>query len=205
MVTQDAETFVALGRAVSLAAAEGALEPAAAADLSAALVAGILSGCMDLDTYARVHDALARLLERAFELGPAPAPRSGPGSGPSAGAAAAEPLDVYLEVVGEAWGKVAWDEEACSRLKGFVEQCFDVARGEFDSHDWYRAPLGCSPAALQGAARAAGLLVISCQGSVPRGELVATLRDAGAAPGAAGLVLGWGERRVALELSPAGR
>ncbi len=198
MITQDADTFVALGQAVSLATVEGALDREDTRDLTAALVAGILSGCMELDTYARVHDALARLLERAFE-GPPPA---APGGAPPGGTGEEDPaaLGVYLEVVGNAWEKVTWEEEVCGRLKGFVADAFDLSRARFGEGAWFRAPLRGTVDDLSREARAAGLLVISAQGAVPEGALEATLETTDAPAGPARLVLGWGDRRTALDL-----
>ncbi|MBE0618561.1 MAG: hypothetical protein IH608_11650, partial [Proteobacteria bacterium] len=96
MISQDADTFVALGQAVSLAAVEGALDEQGSRDLTAALVAGILSGCMELDTYARVHEALARLLERAF-AGASPRAVARKPSNGGAGGSGDDALGVYLE------------------------------------------------------------------------------------------------------------
>jgi hypothetical protein len=196
MVTQDAHTFVALGRAMSLAAVEGALEPDEFQELAAALVAGILSGCMELDTYARVHDAMARLLEHAFH---------GPPITPSAATeledGGDESLGVYLEVVGEAWEKVGWNQDACGLLKGFVARSFDLSRGRFGEGGWFRAPLQGNIEDLTRAARGAGLLVVSVQGEVSREATDAVLEEPTAAPGPARVVLGWGDRRTALDLS----
>ncbi len=194
MVTQDAETFVALGRAVSLAAAEGALDREEAAGLSAALVAGILTGCMELDTYAQVHEALARLLEDAFHGAPVE-PLTAVGDAP-------EPLDVYLEVVGEAWGKVTWDEDACRRAKAFAGHCFELGRAEFGQGEWFRAPLRGSLEALLAAARSAGLLVLSCRGDGPGDGAWRTLRDPTSPDQPGRVLLGWGDRRVALDPCP---
>jgi len=202
MISQDADTFVALGRAVSLAAVEGALDEQGSRDLTAALVAGILSGCMELDTYTRVHETLARLLERAFAAPPRPPPGSpGKGGGSTSGE---DSLGVYLEVVGDAWEKVTWDEEACGRIKGFVERAFDLSGAQFGDGAWFRAPLHGSVEDLAREARAAGLLVVSIQGTVPKGELKAVLETTGAPFGPARIILGWGERRTALDLLPCG-
>jgi hypothetical protein len=201
MITQDADTFVALGQAVSLAAVEGALDEQGTRDLTAALVAGILSGCMELDTYARVHEALANLLERAFQ-GPPRSGAAGPGQA-GAGAAGDESLGVYLEVVGEAFEKVAWGDEVCGRLTAFVAGAFDLSRGRFGGGAWFRAPLRGSVEAVTREARAAGLLVVSIQGAAPPGDLEAVLETAEAPPGPSRIVLGWGERRTALDLKPA--
>lgn len=198
MVTRDADTFVALGRALSVAALEGALDPEECADLSAALVAGILTGCMDVDTYARVHDALALLLEQAFAGGvremPSPPPR------PGFGAASDEPLGVYLEVVGDAWDKVSWDEEACERLKSFVRSAFDLSRGHFGNSGWYHAPLRVGPEEVLLAARQVGLMVVAVEGTLPHGAVDAVLTAEDEPGGAARVILGWGDRRAAVQL-----
>jgi hypothetical protein len=202
MVTQDASTFVSLAQAVALARTEGVLDDDSAADLSAALVAGILSGCMEVETYGRVHEALALLLEKAFEgaaefLPPAPT-REG---------SAEDPLGVYLEVVGDAWEKVSWNEEACGRLKAFAREVFDLGRAHFGAPGWFSAPLGTDAEDLLRKARAAGLLVLSIDGSLPAGETGGVLKEWDPTEPAEGLraVLGWGERRLALDLRGTGR
>ncbi|WP_459942058.1 hypothetical protein [Deferrisoma palaeochoriense] len=196
MVTRDVETFVALGRAVSLAAAEGALEPEEARDLAAALVAGILSGCMEFDTYARIHDALARLLDRAFEAEAAPLQ---PPPGPTEEEPPDEPLGVYLEVVGEAWDQVG-GEENCAGLKGFAARVFDLGRARFGNGGWFSAPLRVSGAELIRLARGAGLLIVSLQGPEPAaGAEVRLGAPGGPPPKGFRLLLGWGDRRAALE------
>lgn len=196
MVNQDAETFVALGRAVALARAERAVDAPTAADLTAALAAGILAGCMDMSTYGRVHDALAALLEKAFEgpvreVGPSPFPGG-----------EEEPLGAYLEVVGEAWDKVSWDEGACGDLKAFAARSLDLRRARFGGGAWLRAPLKKDVAQLLRAAKAAGLLVVAVEGAAPAGPLEAALRPPAGPAGAARVVLGWGDRKTALDLSP---
>jgi hypothetical protein len=202
MVAQDAETFVALGRAVSLAAGEGALAQEEASDLTAALVTGILAGGMELDTYARVHEALAHLLEKAFQ---APA-RSAPSVSGSAstGLAADEPLGVYLEVVGDAWEKVSWEDDAFGRLKDFVRQVFDLTRSRFGDGAWFRAPLRTGFEALLESARAAGLMIVSVEGPSTRSAAEAVLRDPNVSSSHTRIVLGWGDRRAALDLGPPG-
>lgn len=197
MVSRDAKTFVALAQAVSLARSEGVLDAAASVDLSAAFVAGILTGCMEMDTYGRVHDALARLLENAFE-GTAKEAK------PSARIPEAEgegPLGIYLEEVGEAWDKVSWDEEACGRLKAFARQSFDLKHARFGGSAWFTAPLKASPEAVLRKARTAGLLVVSMQGALPGKGSWVTLRDPEANPESARIVLGWGDRRIAMDLT----
>ncbi len=195
MIARETDMFVALGQAVALARAEGAVAPEEAARLSSALVGGILTGCMNLDTYARVHDALARLLDQAFQkpLHPPvssapPVPDGGQGN-----------LNVYLDVVGEAWDRVDWDEALCRRVQGFVTSVFEVGEGRFGGEAWFRAPLRTSLEAVQSLARAAGLLVVSFRpprnGPVRQGALTAA---EALPPSAPAIVLGWGERRTAL-------
>ena len=198
MVTQDAETFVSLGKAVALARAEGAVDAATASDLSAALVAGVLTGCMDMGTYGRVHDALAALLEQAFE-GPAREVES-PGSAP--GDEAEEPLGAYLEVVGHAWEMVSGDDEGSSGLTTFVRRSFDLDRSRFGEGCWFRAPLKVDLPALLKTAKTAGLLVVSQTGVCSGRPLEACLRDPASPVGGVRVVLGWGERRIALDLAP---
>ncbi len=201
MVTQDADTFVALGRAVDMAAAEGALGPDEAADLSTALVAGILSGAMDLDTYTRVHEALARLLDRAFaqgsrEAGEAPAAPAGPGGDE-------EPLGVYLQVVGDAWERVSPEEEGGARLRRFVSGVLSVAEARFGAGGWFRARLRVGSDEVLRRARVAGLLVVSIQGPPVGPGAEARLSDPESPPGPTRIVLGWGGQRTALDLFPA--
>ncbi len=196
MVTRDVETFVALGRAVSLAAAEGALDPEEARDLAAALVAGILSGCMEFDTYARIHDALARLLDRAFASGSAALE---PPPGEDGAEPPEEPLGVYLEVVGEAWEQVG-GEENCASLKGFAARAFDLGRARFGNGVWLSAPLRVSGQELIRLARGAGLLIVSLEGpEPPAGVEVHLGAPEGPPPKGFRAVLGWGDRRAALE------
>ncbi len=198
MITRDADTFVSLGRAVNLAATEGALDPESSRELTAALVAGILTGCMELDTYARVHDALARLLEKTFE-GPSTAETTPPAGAPG-DEAEAESLDVYLEVVGEAWEKVGW-EESCGPLKEFVRSAFDLDHAHFgEKGAWFRAPLQADLDSVLRRARAAGLLVVSVQGGGSGAPSEAVLHEPDAATPPARVVLGWGDRRAALDL-----
>ncbi len=196
MVTRDVETFVGLGRAVALAAAEEALAPQEARELTAGLVAGILSGCMEFDTYARIHDAMARLLDRAFAQGAAAVPAPSP---VDAGAPPDEPLGVYLEVVGEAWEQVGPRDEACEGLKGFAARAFDLGRARFGNGSWFRAPLRVGGAELLRLARAAGLLVVSVAGPMPAPASDGCLADPARAPAAFRVVLGWGDRRTALD------
>ncbi len=201
MVTQDADTFVALGRAVGMAAAEGALSPDEAADLSTALVAGILSGSMDLDTYTRVHEALARLLDRAFAQGSGEVGEASPA--PAGAENDEEPLGVYLQVVGDAWDCVSPADEVGARLRRFVSGAFVVARARFGEGAWFRAPLRVGSDELIRRARAAGLLVVSIQGPPVGPGAEARLMDPESPPGPTRIVLGWGEQRTALDLSPA--
>lgn len=198
MVTQDAETFVSLGKAVALARTEGAIDEATATDLTAALVAGVLAGCMDMDAYGRVHDALAALLEKAFE-GPAREVDSSLATSVDEGD---EPLGAYLEVVGHAWEKVSSDEETCGGLAAFVRRSFDLNRARFGEGGWFRAPLKTELPTLLKAAKAAGLLIVALEGA-PSGLLRdACLRDPAAPAGSSRVILGWGERRSALDLEP---
>ncbi len=199
MIARETDTFVALGQAVALARAEGAVDPEEAARLSSALVGGILTGCMNLETYARVHDALARLLDQAFQRPVHP-------SGPSAVAvpdSGQENLNVYLDVVGEAWDRVDWDEEMCRRVQDFVAAVFRVEEGRFGGAAWFRAPLRASLDEVQTLARAAGLLVVSFRppknGPPRQGALTAA---EGLPPSVPAVVLGWGERRTALLALP---
>ncbi len=199
MISRDASTFVALAQAVALARAEGVLEEDVSVDLSAALVAGILTGCMEMETYGRVHEAMARLLEKAFEgarLEPPPAERSGE-------AETEGPLGVYLEVVGEAWDKVSWEEEACARLKTFAREAFDLNRARFGDEGWFEAPLRRDPVQLLRRARSAGLLIVSIEGALPAARTTGVLRDAGAPATAPRVLLGWGDRRIALDVAAA--
>lgn len=199
MITRDADTFVALAQAVTLARAEGAVDARTSAELSAALVAGLLTGCMEMETYGKVHDALASLLERAFAGPTRPAEPS-----PPAGTGEDSSLEVYLEVVADAWDKVSWDDEAASRLKSFVRKAFDLSRARFGEDGWFRAPLRTEPDRFVSDARAAGLLVVSIEGSPPAGSAEGTLRDPGDRRVGSRVLLGWGERRVALDLGHAG-
>jgi hypothetical protein len=203
MVTQDAETFVALGRAMSLAADEGALDAESARDLSAALVAAILTGSMELDTYARIHEALARLLELTFSGGGAAAPEAVSAAGTPA--PTEDNLGVYLEVVGEAWDKVNNHEDGSTRVRTFVSEAFDLAHARFGGECWFEAPLGVSPQELVRRAKVAGLLVVAIEPVPPGTGLTARLCPPDASPGAAlgRVVFGWGERRSSLTLASA--
>ncbi|MBI5015423.1 MAG: hypothetical protein HZB55_08015 [Deltaproteobacteria bacterium] len=201
MVTQDAETFVSLGQAVALARAEGAVDPDTASDLTAALVAGVLAGCMDIRTYGRVHEALAALLEQAF-AGPAREVEPQGGATVSEGA---EPLGAYLEVVGHAWEKVSGDDEACAALASFVARAFDLGTARFGEGCWFRGRLRLELPALLRAARAAGLLVVSQEGTFTGPPVDGRLGDPGTPAGPFRVVLGWGERRAALDLEPLAR
>ena len=200
MVTQDAETFVALGRAMSLAAVEGALDTDDARDLAAALVAAILTGSMELDTYARVHETLARLLELTFAGGNAAAPATA-----GAPAAGEDTLGVYLEVVGEAWDKVSSHEEGNARVRAFVGEAFDLARASFGGECWFEAPLRISPEELVRRAKAAGLLIVAIEPVAPQTGLTARLCPPDSVRGTddGRVVFGWGERRSSLTLASA--
>jgi hypothetical protein len=197
MVSRDAKTFVALAQAVGLARTEGVLDREASADLSAAFVAGILTGCMEMETYGRIHDALADLLEMAFE-GSTQEVRPAAGSKTATGTSEG-PLGVYLEEVAEAWDKVSWDEEACGRLKRFVRESFDLGEARFGGESWFTAPLRTSAETLLRKARAAGLLVISMEGTLPAKGSRVLLRDPAATAGTPRVVFGWGERRIAMD------
>jgi hypothetical protein len=203
MVTQDVATFVSLGRAMALASLEGALDAEESAELSSALVAGILTGCMEFETYARVHGALADLLELTFQGEPGRPSAASPPPTPSRPKEAAEDvLGVYLEEAGQAWDKVTWDPETCRRVGAFVRAVFDVSRSQFGTVGWFCAPLRASATELMAAARAAGLLILSIEGAVPSGPTEAVLEDPEAGTGAAKLIIGWGERQTAVELLP---
>ena len=197
-VAREAQTFVALGRAVSLAAGEGALRKAESADLSAALVVALITGGMELETYTRLHEALARLLEKAFE---GPARRAtGTAKPPARPSEAEEPLGLYLEVVGDAWEKVRWEGEASGRLARFVRRSFDLDRARFGEGCWFRAPLKAGAEEVLRAAKAAGLLVLSVEGALPKGPAEALVADPDSPPSRPRVTLGWGDRRTALEL-----
>ncbi|GAB4277255.1 MAG: hypothetical protein Kow0092_33060 [Deferrisomatales bacterium] len=201
MIAQDAETFASLGRAVAMAETEGVLDRDEARELTAALVVAVLTGCMEFDTYARVHETLARLLEKAFEAPPrepGPPEQSPDAAGPEP---ADEPLGVYLEVVGKAWDQVDWDPAACSRLKRFVERCFDLDRSTFGAQGWFRAPLERPARDLAREAKAAGLQVISLLGALPEGAAEAVLTAPRMPPRGARILLGWGDRRTAVDLA----
>lgn len=199
MITQDAKTFVALGRAVARAGAEGALDPESSSDLIAALVAGILTGCMEFDTYASVHDALAKMLEAAFEGSSRSVPFVFPEK--SIGEQKEDsPLEVYLEVVGDAWKKVGWDEVSSGALQRFVLKSFDLSCAEFGGACWFKAPLKENFEALAREAKACGLSVLSISGRPPMGKVEAVLCDAEASMGEARVVVGWGDRKTAIDL-----
>lgn len=200
MVKRDAETFVALARAVTLAQAEGALDEETTYDLAAALVAGMLTGSMEMGTYGKVHDALARLLEKAFE-GPV---RAMDAASPKGSKISEEPLGVYLEVVGDAWDKVTSADEPYGGLTAFVRTSFDLSRARFGEDAWFRAPLRTGLDVLLKRAKTAGLLLVSTQGESPD-PADAILQDLSAQEGDARVVLGWGERRTALDIVPAAR
>jgi hypothetical protein len=198
MIAREAQTFVALGRAVSLAAGEGALHKTESADLSAALVVALITGGMELETYARLHDALARLLEKAFET-----PARGVTSTANVSARsseAEEPLGVYLEVVGDAWEKVSWEGEPSGRIARFVRRSFDLDRARFGEGCWFRAPLKASAEEVLRAAKAAGLLVISVEGALPKSPGEACMAAPDSRPTRPRVTLGWGDRRTVLEL-----
>lgn len=202
MITQDAETFVALGRAMSLAAAEGALEADDARDLAAALVAAILTGSMELDTYARIHEALACLLERTF-AGPRVSAtlQTAVGGGPRP--LGEDHLGVYLEVVGEAWDTVSSAEDGTARVRAFVDATFDLEHGRFGGECWFEAPLQASAEELVRRAKAAGLLIVDLQAVAADTPLVGRLcaADHPQAPTGGRVVFGWGERRSRLCLT----
>lgn len=204
MVTRDAETFVALGRAMSLATAEGALEAAAARDLAAALVAAILTGSMDLDTYAQIHEALARLLELTFAGGVAEETSTGPSSR-SPTTEGEDSLGGYLEIVGEAWDKVSRQEEGNGRVRGFIRNSFDLTRAHFGGECWFEAPLLIPPEEMVQRARAAGLLIVAIEPASPGTELTARLcpPDAAHEANCGRVILGWGDRRADLSFSSA--
>jgi hypothetical protein len=199
MVAQDAQTFVALGRAVALATDEGALDREESAELTAGLVAGILTGGMELDTYANVHKALARLLERAFEGPTREQPTPFPAALNAKEPAGEEPLGVYLEVVGEAWDKVSWEAEAAGKLKAFIRRVFILDRATFGENGWFRAPLTTSSDGVVRAAREAGLLIVSMEGVIPKTPAEAVLEDPESPSSEARVLLGWGDRRTALD------
>lgn len=195
MISRDADTFVALARAVALAHTEGAVDAASWSDLSASLVAGMITGCMEVQTYGKVHDALARLLEKTFE-GPARPVKSAGDDADTEG-----PLEIYLEVVGEAWDKVALDCGPSGGIESFVRSTFDLKQAQFGDCAWFDAPVKTDFDTLLANARAAGLLIISMQGTVPE-TARAELRDLSTEPRGARIVLGWGERRAALDIVP---
>jgi hypothetical protein len=202
MVAREADTFVALAQAVALARAEGAVDAKTSSSLSAGFVAGLLTGCMEMETYGQIHDALARLLEKAFEK-----PERGAGSPVVRASATPEAegsLEVYLEVVEDAWSKLSWEEETCGRLKAFARKTFDMGRATFGEGAWFRAPLRTDLSRLVREARSAGLLIVSMEGQPPGGATEAALRDPSAPAARSRVVRGWGERRVALDLVPAG-
>lgn len=197
MITRDAETFVALAQAVTLAYAEGALDDDTSFELTAALVAGIVTGSMELTTYGRVHDALALLLEKAFE-GPV-RPVAG-GAGPDRNRPE-EPLGVYLEVVGNAWDRVTSDDEPYVGLTTFVRKAFDLGKADFGGRGWFCAPVRTDLDTLLRLSRAAGLAVLSVEGTAPK-KAEAVLQDPSGPAGSARVLLGWGDRRLALDLVP---
>jgi hypothetical protein len=203
MVSQDAETFVALGRAMALAAEEGALATADARDLSAALVAAILTGSMELDTYACVHEALARLLELTFAADSQRPVFAAPE--PGVKSAGEDSLGVYLEVVGEAWDKVSRQEEGNAQVRDFVRSAFDLDHARFGGPCWFEAPLKLSAEDLVRRARGAGLLIVTIEPGPESGDLTGSLCPADTAQAVAGgrVVLGWGERRASLTLAAA--
>jgi len=203
MITQDAKTFVALGRAVSQASLEGALDEKSSLDLTAALVAGILTGCMEFDTYAQVHDALAKMLELAFE-GPArAAPIAALTENPLTEAKEESPFEVYLEIVGDAWKQVGWDEESSTSLKRFVLNSFDLSQAEFGNGCWFKAPLKENFQTLSREAKFCGLSVLSISGRPPTGKAQATMRPTDAPMREARMIVGWGDRQTAIDLHAA--
>lgn len=200
MITQDAKTFVALGRAVSQAFLEGALDAKNSLDLTAALVAGIITGCMEFDAYAQVHDALAKMLELAFESPARTTPVAALTQKTHHETKEKSPFEIYLEIVGDAWKQVGWEEEASERLKRFVLNSFDLSQAEFGNGCWFKAPLKENLQTLSREAKFCGLSVLSISGRPPTGKAQATLHPTDAPMREARMIVGWGERQTAIDL-----
>jgi len=198
MTLEQARSLAALGRVLAAARDDGVLAAEEYGTLAASLAAGILTGNIAMDDYAAVHEALARILEAAFD-------GSLSSEGTAAVEAAGDPgdfLGAELEVVGDVWGEVEMDGEQNFVLENFLTDAFDMERSTFGETFWFAAPLRLTVDRVREAARRAGLALIARE----EGEKVPSeglfTEGENDAPAAAGkLLLGWGDRRFTLALS----
>lgn len=182
MIKRDVKSLAALGRSLTSARERGVLSAAQFAETARALGVAMLTGSIEMEAYAGVHWVLGQLIEAAFA--------SPKGS--------AEKLDGHMETVGKLWHYVAPSGGPISGVDGFFSAAFDLERASFGRDVWFKAPLKVKASELGGLLRRAGVNVISIAepNTPPTHAALAEEKEAGSG----GMVLGWGERRVALLL-----
>ena len=183
MIKRDIKSLAALGRSLTSARERNVLSKDQFAQTARALGVAMLTGSIEMDAYAGIHWVLGMLLEAAF------ANPKGKG----------EDMDGHVETVGRMWNYVGPSSGPLHAVDRLFSAAFDLEKASFGRERWFTAPLLVSPEELQKMFRKAGVSIISIV--EPRGGAkFATLADEKeAAQG--GIVLGWGERRVALLLS----
>lgn len=179
MIKRDIKSLAALGRALTSARARNVLSKGQFADTARALGVAMLTGSIEMEAYAGIHWVLGQLIEAAFT-----SPKGG------------ENLDGHVETVGRMWSYVGPASGPLLAVDKLFSAAFELEAANFGRERWFTAPLKVSPAELSRMLRQAGVAIISMV-EVPGEPKFAALADEkDAASG--GLVLGWGERRVAL-------
>lgn len=182
MIKRDVKSLAALGRSLTSASERGVLPKAQFAETARALGVAMLTGSIEMEAYAGIHWVLGQLIEAAF----------------SSPKGSAEQLDGHMETVGRMWSYVAPSGGPLAGVDRFFSAAFDLEKASFTKDVWFKAPLKVKGEELGSLLRQAGVAIVSIVPVPYEPTHAALAEEKEAASG--GMVLGWGERRVALRL-----
>ncbi|PLX41030.1 MAG: hypothetical protein C0608_07215 [Deltaproteobacteria bacterium] len=179
-----------LGSAIAKACEDGLIERESYGELSGALALGFLTGNMDIDDYARIHDALASALEAVF---------SDDALFAAVPEAAGESLfSPQLELIEDVWSFVDDETSDNGELSELLASSLDFEGSYFGEDVWFSAPLKVSFSDFTTALKRAGVSILHQDGEISGEGRFIQIGDAEKFAPEGRLVLGWGEHRVAI-------
>lgn len=183
MIKRDLDSLTALGRSLTSARDSGIIAPAQFAQSARALVTAMVTGSMEMEAYAGIHWVMGQMLEAAF-ASPARAKR--------------ENLDEHVEAVGRMWNYVGPSGEPMASVDKFFSRAFDMEKARFLKNPRFTAPLSVPMSQVPALLRASGLVMHEKVGDLPETATHAALGDEGSSTDAPHLIIGWGDKRMAL-------
>ncbi|PLX43961.1 MAG: hypothetical protein C0609_06765 [Deltaproteobacteria bacterium] len=182
-----------LGSAIARACEDGLIDRERYGELAATIAAGLLTGNVDLDDYAEIHEALASALEAVF-------------SDDSLFAAVPEEKDEgffapQLEVIEDVWSFVDDESGENGALSELLENSLSLKESVFGDEVWFSAPLEVSFAEFTSALKRAGVSILHRDGTISGEGKFIQIGDAEKFAPDGRVVLGWGEHRVAISTS----